>query len=92
MNSGITRDEWLHALNEAGFHDEKHDPDAVTAPEFAALMGLARLTAERRLKRLVEVGQATRVYKRTLRSDGKPITLPAYRLIKQPTKRKRNAV
>ena len=88
----ITRDEWLAALNEAGYHDEKHDPDAVTIPEFAALIGVTRRTAEWRLKRLVETGHATRAYKRTTRSDGKPITLPAYRLVKpEQPKRKRKA-
>jgi hypothetical protein len=88
----ITRDEWLSALNEAGYHDEKHDPDAVTAPEFAALFGISRRAAECRLKRLVEIGQATRTFKRTTRMDGKPLTLPAYRLVKsEQPKRKRKA-
>lgn len=88
----ISREEWLTALNEAGFKDDEHDPESITVPEFAALMGMTRITAERRLKALVTVGKAKKAYKRVVRANGAPQTLPSYRLVKPEPKRKREAL
>lgn len=80
MNSGINRDEWLKALNDAGLHDGTDDQDAVTAAEFGAMFGLPRLTAERRLRALEQAGKATRTRKVTRSVNGRSIPCVAYRL------------
>ena len=54
--SGISRDEWLKALQEVGIERE-NDPDALTIDEFAAMFGMARTTAQHRLERLVAAGK-----------------------------------
>lgn len=80
--SGISRDEWLKALTDAGLH-ETDDQEAVTVPEFAAMFGLDRQTADRRLKRLEAIGKATRVRKRAPAAgrDGRMCWYVAFRLV-----------
>lgn len=83
----ISRDEWLSALKDAGLHDDS-DPNAVTSTEFAALMGMSRSTAERKLKLLVKAGGATAVHKRITDTAGRSVQCSAYRLLTRTAKRK----
>ena len=80
-SSGITRDEWLNALREAGLHDED-DPGALTVMEFAALMGYKRTAAHRRLLLLVQAGKAKQTTKRMSDGQGRRLIVTAYRLQK----------
>ena len=80
MNSGITKDEWLKALAEAG-EDDASDDLAITGTEFMAMMGVDRQTARRRLEKLVALGKATRTVKRELLTDGRKVRCVAYRLV-----------
>lgn len=80
----ITREDWLAALEQA--EREAHavpESDAVSVKEFAAMMGIHRLTAQLRLDQLVATGRAQKTTKRVRRASGVPITVPAYRLLKQ---------
>ena len=86
MPTHISRDEWLKALTDAGVED---DQGATTAGEFAALFGLNRLTAERRLKALEAAGKVTRTHKRSARTDGRIVTCVAYRLVTETRKKGR---
>jgi DNA-binding transcriptional ArsR family regulator len=83
--SGISRDDWLVALSEAGLHHES-DPDAITACEFAEMMGLPLTTARHQLRALVSAGKATETRKRNITARGHRVELLAYRLAK-PAKR-----
>lgn len=83
--SGISRDDWLRALDEAVQADGDLDPDALTVLEFAQMCGIPSTTARRRLDLMVEHGKAERVRKR---SAGRIVTVTAYRLMK-PMPRKR---
>lgn len=88
MSASISRDEWLKALHDAGYRDDEDDPNAVTVAEFAAMFGLTRTVAERRLKALEERGTATRTAKRGAGKDGRIMRLLAYRLqAEKPRKR-----
>lgn len=86
MSATILRDEWLRALEEAdmGISD---DPTATTTAEFAAMFGIKRLAAERRLVALVAAGKATRTHKWSRGADGRRIRLVAYRLTKADKKK-----
>ena len=75
----INRDEWLKALGEA---ERVDDPEAVTVMEFATMLGFAREAASRRLQALVKAGKAEKVTKRCAISDGRLMSLSAYRLLK----------
>ncbi len=86
--SGITRDDWLKALAEAGIDDVEDDQQAVTAAEFGAMFGLPAYSGERRLKALAAAGKATRTRKRVKLSNGRIVSCVAYRLV-TPTKAKR---
>lgn len=79
MSVHINRDEWLAALREAELPMDD-DQEAVTAAEFAQMFGLTRLSAERRLARLAEMGKAIRTYKRARSKNGRMFSLIAYRL------------
>lgn len=84
--SGISRDEWLAALDEAGLRDE-NDDDAITVNEFARLMGLTRWMATLKLRALVEMGKAAETHKRVTRSDGHRVRAQAYRLLERQSTR-----
>lgn len=86
MSATILRDEWIKALEEAdmGMSD---DPTATTIAEFAAMIGVNRIAAERRLAALVERGKATRTHKWSRGSDGRRMRLVAYRLTKADKKK-----
>jgi len=57
--SGISRDEWMRALQEANIPTED-DRSAMTAAELAAMLGIDHQAANRRLKALERAGKATR--------------------------------
>lgn len=81
MTSGISRDDWLKALEEAGCHDSEDDQQAVTIEEFAEMFQLSRATAERRLRHLDVKGLAMRTRKRAPAMDGRVVQYVAYRLV-----------
>ena len=89
--SGITRDEWLKALHEAGLHDDTDDQGAVTVAEFADMMGFHRLTAERHLKALAAAGKATKTQKRVRFRNGRVSGCMAFRLIQPETPKAKRA-
>lgn len=77
----INRDAWLAALKDVSQVEVADEyPDAITVVEFAALTGLGRDQANRRLQQMVERGRAERVRKRQVCSDGGVRPVPAYRL------------
>jgi len=86
---GISRDEWLHALQEANIDLCIHDPDSITTGEFGEMLNIDRSAAARRLKLLVKAGRATRTTKRVQGSDGRTVTLPAYKLVEEKPAKKR---
>lgn len=76
----INRDEWMTALKEAGMPAATQDPNAITASEFATLIGLSKGTARARLQVLVEQGLAEQVTKRVADGHGRVQLIHAYRL------------
>lgn len=86
--SGISRDEWLRALEEAGV-DDRNDPEAVTAHELGVMLGIDHQAAARRLRKLEAIGKATKTRKRTAAADGRMSFMVAYRLVDTPKKRRR---
>lgn len=82
----INRDEWLHALAEAGI-DQTSEPDAVTVAEFAAMLGVRDHTAARQLQALEQAGKAKRTRKRSARRDGRMMSHVAYVLVAQKPKK-----
>lgn len=64
----ITRDEWLKALEEAGVNALSDDQGALTVAEFAAMFGICRTAAVRRLEHLCAAGKATRTQKRVAKT------------------------
>lgn len=78
----VSREAWQRALDEVRTAEVRDDyPDAVTANEFATMVGLGRLQAYRRLLQLIEAGKAERVMKRRRMSDGGVRPVAAYRLL-----------
>lgn len=88
--SGISRDLWMKALDEAGLPVESDD-DSVTAAEFADMMGIDRQAATRRLKTLEKQGKATRTKKRAVDSQGRHVFWNGWKLVdsKSTPKKKR---
>lgn len=79
MSARITRDEWLQALGTAA---QPTDPDALTTTEIAAMFGIARSAAERRIKDLVAQGKAIRTVKLAPMINGHSKRVTAYKLVK----------
>lgn len=79
MSTGITRDDWLKALDAAGLAQE-NDQEAVTVAEFAAMFDQHRTTATRNLDKLVAAGKAVKTRKLCSASDGRRASHVAYRL------------
>jgi predicted ArsR family transcriptional regulator len=87
--SGISRDVWLKALADVGVNDGIDDQEAVTISEFAALIGISREPAERRLEKLAAAGAAVKTRKWSVGRDGRRVHMWAYRLkTDAPKKRK----
>ena len=87
MTSGITRDDWLRALDEANVPTE-NDQAAVTVQEFARMMDLTPWMAAYHLRNLHRNGRAVRTSKRGPDSRGRRKMLVAYRLIEPKAKLK----
>lgn len=87
--SGIDRDLWLKALNDAGLQHED-DQGAITIEEFATIIGMKRVAASCRLEALVVAGKAVKTRKRTTTTDGRrTFYAVAYRLLGAKAGRKR---
>jgi hypothetical protein len=87
--SGITRDEWLRAMQEAGIDDcVSNDEDAITVVEFQEMMGVGRSSALARLRALVKAGKATPAIRRAKDRTGRSISVPAYKLLTSPKKKR----
>lgn len=80
-NSGISRDEWLRALEDAGISDTEDDQEALTMEELAALLGIPRQTAMHRIKKLAEMGKVKRTHKWGTNSYGRRMHYVAWRLL-----------
>ena len=80
MSDGISRDEWLKALSEAGLPME-NDESALTLLEFAELCNIPRTTAQGYLAKLVKAGKASPTWKMKATSSGAMIRHRAYRLV-----------
>lgn len=76
----ISRELWLAALRDA---EGPSDPEAVTVRELAAMLGVSRPTAYEKVAALIAQGKARPTKKLTMRSDGHPMTVTAYRLIQE---------
>jgi hypothetical protein len=87
MSSGISRDEWLSALQSAGI-DDRDDQDAMTPMELGEILGIDRQAAVRRLKKMVKMGKATPTRKRVHDAGGRMQSHTAYRLVDKPKKRR----
>src|SRR5262245_15280371 len=79
--SGITRDDWLRALQDVGWNDTD-ERDAVTRKEFAAMLQIDFQAAVRRLEVLVDKGMAVEKRKRETDGLGRMKHVIAYRLKK----------
>jgi len=80
-SSGISRDEWLKAMQDAQIESSEDDQGAMTRTEFAALFGYSDGTAARRLGALVKAGKARETSKRAQDAIGRSVLLRAYRLL-----------
>jgi len=80
-NSGISRDEWLKAMQDAQLETSEDDQGAMTRSEFAALFGYSDGTSARRLDALVKAGKARETSKRVRDTRGRSVLLRAYRLL-----------
>lgn len=78
--SGITRDDWLRAMQEAGLVHETDD-GALTVTEFAEMFNLKSSTARRRLEMLVEAKKARETRKQVEDAQGRKTIVLAYRLL-----------
>lgn len=74
MSSGISRDEWLAALGDTV---KPLDQSALTVRELMAMFGLGLHSTRDRIRRLIESGQAVRVWKMVGSAR-----VPAYKLVK----------
>lgn len=80
--SGISRNDWLVAIEEA----EKgqlpaEDPSVLTAVDLADLLGLCESATRRRIRHLVEANKAEITSKLIRLSDGRLKRVTAYRLL-----------
>jgi hypothetical protein len=88
MSAGISRDEWLAALEEANVGTaDPPDPAWVSIYDYAAIVGCHYNKARRDLKRLVQLGKAERRERRRLTEDGAVRAVVCYRLLKATKKR-----
>ena len=78
--SGISRDEWLKALTDASALSTD-DPSAVTSAEFATMCGFSQDTAQRRLRKLLQMKRVLQVSKRVPDTTGRLQRVVAYKLL-----------
>ena len=88
MSAGISRDEWLKALHDAGVQAAEDDQSALTVYEFAAMMSVPLGTAAGQLRKLVALGRAKATSKWGVSSAGRRIQYRCYKLL-APEKKKR---
>lgn len=89
MTAGISREEWLAALEEASASlIDPPDPAWVSIYDYAALVGCHYNKARADLKRLVEAGKAERRERRRRTDDGAVRLVTCYRLLKSQTKKR----
>lgn len=89
MTAGISREEWLAALEEANAATDQSDPNWLSIYEYAALIGCHYNKARRDLKRLVSVGMADQQLRRRRTDDGALRPVMCYRLLKKANGKKR---
>ncbi len=85
MSAGISRDDWLTALNGAA---EPH-PGAQTVAELCALTGASDRSMRRRLHDLEAAGQVTRTWKFQRTAQTERLKVVAYVLHDAPARKKR---
>lgn len=76
----LSEAELLDALREAFDKTEDHPDGAYTTVELAEMMGCNTVTMQRRLKRLIEAGEAECIRIRRTAIDGRMAVVPAYRV------------
>ena len=76
----INRDEWMKALEDANLQPDD-DQSAITVAEFAAMFDLHHVSADRRLRKLAELGKAVKTRKRCPAVDGRRVFAVAYKLL-----------
>ncbi len=76
----ITRTDWLKALDDAK-NAPLPESDAITAVEFADMIGVQRAQAYHRLMAMERIGKVQRTTKLIRRGDGSVLKVAAYRLI-----------
>ena len=76
----IARDEWMKALGDA---IEPCDPSAMTTPELAAMFSISEASVQRRIRKLLAEGKATRTWKKITMATGVQKRVPAYLLKKR---------
>lgn len=90
MSTGISRDEWLHALGESA---APPDPDAMTVSELRVLFKLGEASLRRKMEELVRTGKAIKTVKMIAVGSGGARRAVAYKLVKpdaaRPTTRRR---
>lgn len=79
--AGISRDDWLAALQEAR-EAPLPESDALTIRELADLVGVSRVQMWRRVEVMVKAGTAIPTLKLIRRNTTGTMRVPAYRLVK----------
>lgn len=80
--SGISRDDWLAAYDAANVPPQS-DPDFLTIGELAELFQCDRMSAARRVKRMLAAGKVEAGQKWVRQGQGSSWRrVPAYRLVK----------
>lgn len=82
----LTRDAWLKALGEAA---QPTDPDALTAQEIAAMLGMHHKVVGVYIRRLIAEGRAQQTCKMIQTTAGYTRRVPAYRLLDVPSRKRR---
>ena len=86
--TGISRDDWIRAVEEANASSiDPDDPAWVSIYEYAELVGCHYNKARRDLKRLVDSGRAEKRDRRRRTDDGAVRLVTCYRLVKAAKKR-----
>ena len=81
-----SHDDWMAAISDLGLSEVTSDPNAKTTAQLATLWGVSRAQASTRARQLVDLGAARRIL--TMQYyEGGACRLPAYILIKKPSKR-----
>lgn len=79
----VTEEEMRQAALEALGLVEDDDTDTRSVKEWAGFLGISEWMARTKIRKAVEAGTMERRPKRQRRSDGRLVTVPGYRLVKQ---------